>query len=373
MTEEITSELANIDTKQFNLPEPTVFKKQMEGAFAKMYERIDSDLASRKIDLTTDKGRKQIASDARKISTLKARMAEKAAELVADQKAIIQTVTQTRQAMEAEFDKRRDLAREPLTKWEAAMKAIDDRAKAEREFMTNIRSQSFNGVFISEMTSAQLANLRDIRSKMVFAESAYGEKSCEISDLNLSVIAFLEAAEAAASKAEKQAAELEELRAMRDEKLKQEAKAEADRIAAEEISTMAARQEADRIAAEKAEAERIAAEEKRIKEKAEADAKSRIEAAEAAAKDAIAKAKADADAAIKKAMDDHAAKEKVESDRIAAEAAETKRREEDQNHRRKINQSAVSALQMIGLSDDHAKAVVVAIAKFQIPSITIKY
>ena len=212
------TEIAVIDTKQFNLPEPTVFKEQMEGAFAKMYEKIDADLASRVVDLTTDKGRKQIASDARKISTLKVRMVEKAGELVADQKAIIETVTKTRQAMEAEFDKRRDAARAPLTKWEETVKQIEDRAKSERNFMLTIRAQSVDGVLVADMTGSQLEALQDARLEMVFSESLYGDAASDLADLNRSTIEFLGAAAIAAFKAEDEAKELEELRAMRAER-----------------------------------------------------------------------------------------------------------------------------------------------------------
>lgn len=70
---------------------------------------------------------------------------KKAYELVADQKAIIETVTKTRQAMEAEFDKPRCCPR-PLTKWEETVKQIYDRAKSERNFMLTIRAQSVDGL-----------------------------------------------------------------------------------------------------------------------------------------------------------------------------------------------------------------------------------
>ena len=360
------TEIAVIDIKQFNLPEPTVFKEQMEGAFAKMYEKIDADLKSRVVDLTTDKGRKQIASDARKISTLKVRMVEKAGELVADQKAIIETVTKTRQAMEAEFDKRRDAARAPLTKWEETVKQIEERAKSERNFMLTIRAQSVDGVLVADMTGTQIEALQDARLEMVFSESLYGEAASDLWSLNRSTIEFLGAAAIAAFKAEDEAKELEELRAMRAEKLEQDARAEAERIAAEEAAALAERQEADRIAAEKAEAERKAAEEKRIKEQAEADAKARVEAAQEAARVAVAKAevarieaedraameKAEAEARHERELEAAKAREEAaaqaERDRLAAdrkaEADARAKREADQAHRAKINGDIATAL-----------------------------
>lgn len=373
MTGEVMGgELAVVEISA-NMPAPQEIKEKLEGVFAKMYADIDAELASRTVDLTTDKGRKQVASDAYRISKLKTAMAAKAGELVADQKAIIQTVTKTRQEMEAEFDKRRDIARAPLTEWEETVKVIEERAKAERSFMMTIRAQSVDGVLVADMTSAQLSGLRDYRKAMEFTPEMYGDASSDLWASNIAVVDWLDGAIEAAQKAERDAAELEELRQMR---------AEAEAKKAAELAEIEAREEAERQriaaaeAAEKQSAEDAARKEKADKEareKAEADAAAKIKAAEDASRLAVEKAKADADAAIKKAADDQAAKEKSERDRIAAEEAEIKRREADQDHRRAINRNIVSALFECGLDEDQAKAVVVAVNKGQVPHVSIKY
>lgn len=356
-----------------NMPEPVEFKERLEGVFAKMYADIDAELAGRTVDLTTEKGRKQVASDAYKISKLKTAMAAKAGELVADQKAIIQTVTKTRQEMEAEFDKRRDIARAPLTEWEETVKVIEERAKAERSFMMTIRAQSVDGVLVADMTSDQLSGLRDNRKAMEFTPDLYGDASSDLWASNITVVDWLDGAIEAAQKSERDAAELEELRQMR---------AEAEAKKAAELAEIEAREEAERqrIAAEEAakkqaaaEAERKAKADKEARDKAETDAAAKIKAAEDASRLAVEKAKADADAAIKKAADDQAAKEKAERDRIEAEQAETKRREADQDHRRAINRNILTALADCGLDEEQAKAVVIAMSKGQVPHVSIKY
>ena len=58
-------------------------------------------------------------------------------------------------------------------------------------------------------------------------------------------------------------------------------------------------------------------------------------------------------------------KEKAEEDK--------KKREADQKHRGKINNSALLALKEIGLSDEDGKAVITAIAKGNVPNITMNY
>jgi colicin import membrane protein len=391
----VGDELALVEIVGFKLPEPTKFKEKLEGVFAKMYSDIDAELAKRTVDLSTDKGRKQVAADAYKISRLKTAMAEKASELVADQKAIIQTVTKTRQEMEAEFDKRRDLARAPLTVWEETVKITDERASAERAFMLTIRAQSVDGVLVADMTSSELASLRDDRKNMDFAPKMYGEASSDLWSSNIVVIDWLNGAIDTAKNSERDALELAELRQMRVDKEAKEAADEAEREAREEsererIAEKEAAARAETAAKEEVERQRIADEEAKVerdaedarrkeqvekdaREKADADAAEKIKAAEDASRLEIEKAKADAAAAIKKADDERAAKEKSDRDRIAADEAETKRREEDKDHRRAINRNILTALLECGLNDEQAKAVIVAVAQGHVPHVSIKY
>jgi len=373
-------DLIAADMKQFNLPEPSHFREKLEGVFQKMYADIDANLAARTVDLKTDKGRKQIATDSAKISRLKVAMAGKAMELVADQKAIIATVTKTRQEMEAEFDKRRDLARAPLTEWETTGKLIEERAKAERGFMLTIRAQSVDGVLVADMTATQLADLLGARRAMEFDAETYGEASGDLWAMNITTIDWLETSITTARQAELDAAELEELRAMRAKV--EEDKIEAERAEAQRVEDEMQRHqaEAQRISDEKAEADRVEAariaETTRQEREQAAIAKAAQDAEERAAqaaKDAeerhareLQDAK-DAAAAEAKRIADEAAK------RIADEAAEQKRRDEDQEHRRGINREVMAALVDIGLSEDHGKAVVIAISKGNVPHTAIKY
>jgi len=366
-------DLIAVDMKQFNLPEPARFKERLEGVFQKMYADIDAELAARTVDLKTDKGRKQIASDAAKISRIKVAMAGKANELVADQKAIIATVTKTRQEMEAEFDKRRDLARAPLTDWETTGKLIEERAKAERGFMLTIRAQSVDGVLVADMSADQLSVLMDARRAMEFDADTYGEASGDLWAMNITTIDWLETSIATARQSELDAAELEELRAMR-------AKVDADKIEAERAEAERQQAEAERIADEKAEADR--AEAQRVAETARQEREqAAIAKAAQDAEERAAQAAKDAEARHAKEMQDAkdaaAAEAKriadAEAKRVADEAAEQKRRNEDQEHRRGINREVMAALVGLGLSEDHGKSVVIAISKGNVPHTAIKY
>jgi len=190
--------------------------------------------------------------------------------------------------------------------------------------------------------------------------------------------------------------ELEALRKAEDERKQRERDEEIKREAAEK-----ARKEADEEAAAKAKAEKDKADkEKRdIEEKAEQDRKDKEDAerraneADAAAK----KAEADRIAAEKKAEADRIeAQEKAdrdrkeaverakkeEHDRIADEekkkADEIAKREADKNHRAKINSAALTVIQSIvdeclSQKTDIAKAIIVSIAKGDVPNIKINY
>jgi colicin import membrane protein len=157
-------------------------------------------------------------------------------------------------------------------------------------------------------------------------------------------------------------------------KLKKEA---AEREQAERESRIAAEAKADAELAERA-----------AKAEAEAAVK-REELAKILAQEAAEKAEIDRVAAIKQAEELHAAKileveakamreaEAKESARLAevkAEADAKAKREANTRHKGKINSAAVAELfQRCKLSPEQAKAVVTAIAKNEIPSVSINY
>jgi hypothetical protein len=164
------------------------------------------------------------------------------------------------------------------------------------------------------------------------------------------------------TKLEEQEAELEEMRAKNK---KRDDEDEAKRI----------QKEADDRATEKAQAEA----DKKIKDiQDKADQDKRVQEQKAKDKEAEDQKKIDdANALVietKRLADEKINNEKLRVKREKEKAEEDKKkREADQKHRGKINNSALLALKEIGLSDEEGKAVITAIAKGNVPNITINY
>jgi hypothetical protein len=164
-------------------------------------------------------------------------------------------------------------------------------------------------------------------------------------------------------KHEQEQAELARLRA-EDEARKQ--KEHEERIANE------AREQAERAAAEKIEAER------RAKAAAEQAAKDAAESAERAAKEAAERAEREKQEAVERAEREAQERaDKAEADRLAAIEAERlaeEKRQANKRHAAKINNAAVKGIcEAADITQDQAKAIVVAIAKGAVPHTTISY
>jgi len=163
-----------------------------------------------------------------------------------------------------------------------------------------------------------------------------------------------EAAQAKAEEDQKQAeeaakvAEAARIQAEKDAEIAAE-KAEADKIqAAKDAQAAAIRAETDRIAAEKVTKEN--AENARIQ--AEAD---QVEAEKVAAENA---------------RQAEVARQEAETNRLKDEAA---KREADQAHKKKINNDALDALVLIGVSPHLGKEIIIAVSQGRIPHITLSY
>lgn len=182
-----------------------------------------------------------------------------------------------------------------------------------------------------------------------------------------------EEAAKAAVEAERLRLEAEEkARLEREARIAQEAKEQAEREAKEreerikrEAEEAKAKAEAERLAAiereKQAERDRIAAEER---------AKAQAEEAERQRKLAEEKAKRDAEEAAERAKQAEIQRQKDEVARLEAEQA---KREANRQHIGKIRKQAKESLMEVGLTEDQAKAVVMAIHEKRIANVQINY
>lgn len=370
-----------------------------------LLDKIKEHVRSFVPDLSTAKGRKEIASMAYKVAQSKTHLDNLGKELTADWKKKAKVVDDERKKMREELDALKDEVRKPLTDFEEAEKAridaLNARILAIKALATDVDDDGKKLSSVCLFDNLVVVKVIDIES--------FGEMAKEAALAKESAVRSLEAHIARRTNEEAEAAELERLRreaaereeADRVERIRKEAEEKAKREA-EEV----ARKERERVEAEKAEAELKAKEERERleREKAEAEAaiirereeaKRREEEAERkrvadlkAAQEKADREKAEAEA--RRLADIKAAEEKAERERLdlirqqeekervarlkkeEEEEAERKR-QADTKHRAAINNNILSALKNCGCDDAVGKAIIKAIVAGHIPNVTVRY
>ena len=287
-----------------------------------------------KYDMGEESHRKKVASFAYQITRSKTYVDGKGKEYVAELKEKPKIVDAERKRFRDIMDELVSETRKELTEWEEAEKA---RIEAERQheiyLMDWDEALKEDDIFNRE---------REIKRKEAeFARIEEEHRRKEETD------------------------RIEEERIAREEQIKEEAEERAAFEAQEKIEYAIKKAQED---AEKAERDRMAAEE-RAKLEAERAEKARIDALKKAEEDklyAVKKAQQAAamDARLKKEAEDReAARIKAEADKKAA----------NKEHQKKINNNIKDSLSAFGIDSETAKALIVAIAKNEIPYIKILY
>jgi hypothetical protein len=363
--------------------------------------KLEKEVLTVPRDISTEKGREAIRSLAYKVARSKTALDEMGKNLVEDWKSKAGKVDKERRKVRERCDKLRDDVRQPLTDWEEAESA---RVTAHEDALVRLFSLSlFSSPPTSAMVRERVAGLTEFVGLQwqEFTQRA----ATTFSDVKLA----LETQLARAQKAEADAAELDRLRAEQVEreqrehdariadeaaerarleaeiKAKREAEEVAERAAAEQRRVEAERQEAieraDRADQERLHAiaraeedrrlaleerERAAREHQEAIAKAEADRERQAEEAEARAWQAAEQAERNRVAAIE------AERKRVADERALEEQAAAERMANDE-HRRTINNKAREALELFGVPVDRSRNVVTAIAKGEIPNVSIAY
>lgn len=314
------------------------------GGTDELFDRIAQEVRSFVPDVTTKKGRDEIGSLALKVSKSKTLIEKYGKELVAEQKAKIKLVDDDRIAVVKKFD---DLRAEILAPRDAYEQAEKDRVAKHQAVIESIKSYA---AISSEDTSS------DIREVASIIENTNIDSSLEEFEQEAKIAKFetlekLRTALVTREKYEAELAELERLRIAEQQRLQRERD---ERIAKE------AADKATREAEEKArlESERVEHEQR---EAAEREARLIAEKEEA-------ELRAQQAATVERQRIEREQAEKAESER-QAEAE----RMANVEHMRTINQEILNKLCEIGLDEGQAKAVITAIARNQIPNVSIKY
>ncbi|MCI1671427.1 MAG: hypothetical protein LKI37_17810 [Citrobacter freundii] len=307
----------------------TVFKSadQIEEILAKVEREVMSFVP----DVTTAKGRKEIASLAYRVSQTKSYLDRLGKDLVEDLKEVPKLIDANRKTVRDRLDALRDKARQPFTEWEEEQ----ERIKAEEQ--ARIKAEEDRKRFESDHEIALLMNEKHDREAKEKAEESERQRIAHEEELK------------------RQASE--------------QAKREAEEKAAAELAAAKMREE-DAIAA-RAQAELLA---KQAQDRAEQEAKEAAEKAEREKREAIEaekrKAQEEADR-IKREAEAKEAARLAEEKRISDEKA---KREADVKHRKAIGADIVKSLtENSSITREQAIEVLTALMNGLVPHTNINY
>jgi len=342
--------------------------------FNQFYEAIKEETDKLVPDLTTEKGRKEIASMAFKVAKTKTAIDAAGKLLNEEARAKINIVDAARRDIREKLDALKDEVRRPLTEWEDKEEARVAACKTAIE-----RFQTVAVVTLEDTSATVRARLVEIRNTAL--DDGQFQDLLQLAKHHKEAsVATLETAFTRLTKEEADRAELDRLRAEAAERAERErAEAEAKVAAA---AAERAQKEAEERAARAAEEERARIES--AAKAAEDAARVQAEAAARAEREAAEKAHADALAAEKRRADEAEAARKAETERIAREAAAREAEDKataeaaaaraaDIEHRSKIMGAAKVAIMGMGVGEKTAISIVRAIAAGDVPNVSIKF
>lgn len=345
------------------------------GGTDELFEHIAQEVRSHVPDVTTKKGRDAIGSLAMKVSKSKTLIEKCGKELVAEQKAQIKLIDDDRIAIVKKFDALRDEILAPRDAWEKAEEDRVEKHKADIEKIRDFAHPSILHDMPANRIAEQIRMLDVLEVCPLFEEFEQEAKIAKFETLEK-----LRTALAAREKYEAEQAELERLRKEQQEREQRErderiAKEAADKARIEaEAKALAEKQRFEREQKEQAElAERQQREAAEREARLQAEKEAALLREEQLKQQAIEREK-QAEIDRKNAVE----QERLRIEREQAAKAEADRKAEEARlanveHMRSINQEILNKLCAIGLDEDQAKAVITAIAKNQIPHVSIKY
>ncbi|MGL4750998.1 MAG: hypothetical protein ACRCXB_01060, partial [Aeromonadaceae bacterium] len=324
-------------------------------------------------DITTTKGRKEIASVAYAVAKTKTYLEGFGKELTDKYKEIPKRIDANRKVLRDTLDALKDEVRAPLTQYEAAEEA---RVAALKERMTALADAK---QATAELPSTELEHyLQQIEA--IAIDDSWEEMTAQAGVAKDAAVLHLRAVIEKAKEREAQAAELERLR----QEAAAREQADRERRIAEQAAETARQEEARRQQNKRDESERREREAKEREQQAIRDA----EAAELARQQAEARRIAEAEQAEQRRLQaeenarrqaEEAAARAAEQERqsIAQEQArqqeEEQRRAADVEHRRTINNAILMDLMGLGIEEDKAVNLIKQIAGNKIEHLSINY
>ncbi|QIW88962.1 TolA protein [Vibrio phage phiV208] len=293
-------------------------------------KQVEMEVATFEHDLSNDARRKKTASLARKVASTKTYLDGLGKDLVADWKAKSKAVDANRKMMRDRLDELRDQARKPLTDWEEEQKRIEEEKRLAEE-AEKLRQQVEADHEIALLLNEKFD--RELEEKRKAEEEAESQRK--------------EAEEKARVERERQIAEEARIKA------EQEAKEREERLERERQEAIQREEQAKRDA--------IAAEERRKAQEEENERQRKL---------AEEKAKRDAEEAAERARQAEIQRQHEEQER---QRKEQEQREANKRHIGAIRKAAKESLMTLGLDEQTAREIVLAIHNGQVANVKINY
>ncbi|MGE1156868.1 hypothetical protein [Pseudomonas kitaguniensis] len=361
------------------------------GGLSQFFDAVKAEVTAEVPDLKTAKGRARIASLAATVSKSKTAVEKPGRDYLKRLKEMPKVVEAELREFVTKMDNLRDATRQPLTDWEQAELARTDKHVDAIQSIKDLAV--FEGAPTAALVAQVIANLELVAINDTWEE--FLPEAAQVKDQTLSKLRTLHAER---TQYEAEQAELVRLRAEAEAQAQRDRDAEIARVAAEQARLQAEQQaQAEREAAARREQELLdqAAATKRAAAQAALDAEAaaerqrlQLELQAEQSRAAAAQAEASRLAAEQRAEQDRLAairrqEEAVEQARLAevarANAAadeilrQQKERQADVAHKSKILGEAKQALIDMNISEELAKAIVLKIARGEVPNVSIQF
>ncbi len=351
------------------------------GGLQQFIDLVKGEVLGEVPDLKTRKGRERIASLAAKVSKSKTAVEKPGRDYLRRLKEMPKVVEAELREFVAKMDALRDEVRQPLTDWQAAE---DARVDKHNSMIRHIEDCGLGLIGGQPQPFALL--FRELEEKIIVDEK-FEEFEAEAHRAKATALAKLQASFDEHQKREAEQAELARLRREAEERAEQDRIRAAQEAAVEaERQRVAHEQQAERDAAAKREqdlkdqaaAQEREAENQRLQLKLQAEqaerARIQAEADRVAAEQRMEQERQAAARRAEEAAEQARQEERRRADAAAAEIVRQQQaRERDQAHKIKIMGEAKEALMSMNITEELAKAIVLKIARREVPNITINF
>lgn len=361
------------------------------GGLGQFFEAVKAEVTGEVPDLTTVKGRARIASLAATVSKSKKAVETPGRDYLKRLKEMPKVVEAELREFVTKMDNLRDATRQPLTDWEDADQARKDK------HVDGIQAMKDFLIFEGAPSASQVGHIIAILELVVINDS-WEEFLPEAAQAKDETLLKLRTLHTERIQYEAEQAELGRLRAAAEAQAQRDRDAEIARVAAEQARIQAEqRAQAEREAAARREQELLdqaaatqraaaqaaleaeaAAERQRLQLELQAEQSraaaaqaetNRIAAEQRAEQERVAAAERQA-AAVEQARQDEIARANAAADEILRQQ---QARQADVAHKSKVLGEAKQALIDMNISEELAKAIVLKIARGEVPNVSIKF